>query len=420
MKIVHAADLHIDSPLRGLSRLDDAPADEIRGATRRAFNNLVRLCIDEQAALLVLAGDLYDGDWKDYQTGLFFSRMMSELRQAGVEVAWIRGNHDAASKLTKNLRLPDNVRELGCRKAETVRYEQLGVAVHGQGFASPAVTDDLSVRYPDPISGWFNLGLLHTALDGREGHASYAPCTLTRLVDKGYDYWALGHVHRAEVLHRDPWVVFPGNLQGRYARETGPKGAVLVELEGGRVRSLAPRALDVVRWAVCEVDASDAVDADEVVDRARDSLEREVEAADERLLAVRLVVSGRARAHRALVEGLDRFCYDVRSVAQDLGAIWIERVVISTRSQLDVDALRRLDGPIGALARAFDEIGTDAEALAGLSHELSELTLKLPPELRKRENGVALDDAEYLRELLADVSAFVLPRLVSDDSPAGS
>jgi DNA repair exonuclease SbcCD nuclease subunit len=420
MKLVHAADLHLDSPLRGLGRSDDAPVDEIRGATRRAFDNLVALCVDEGAELLVIAGDLYDGDWKDYGTGLFFSRKMAELRQAGVEVVWIRGNHDAASKLTKHLRLPDNVRELGCRRPETAVFERLGVAVHGQGFASPALTDDISARYPEPLPGLFNVGLLHTALDGREGHAPYAPCKLLSLVDKGYDYWALGHVHQAEVLHRDPWVVFPGNLQGRHARETGAKGAVVVDIEAGRVRAVEPRALDVVRWAVCRVDATDAPDTDAVLDRVREAIELEAEAAESRLLAVRVVVVGATGAHQALSSDLERLGYDVRSIAQDVGPVWIERVELSTHALVDLAALKGLDGPIGELARSLDALQSDGEGLAWLAGELAELTSKLPPELRKRDGGLPCDDPAELRRVLADVAGWVLPGLMAEEGSTGS
>src|SRR5882757_4623826 len=134
MKFVHSADLHLDSPLSGLSKYEGAPVEQIRGATRRALENLVKLCLSEGAQLLVIAGDLYDGDWRDYSTGLFFNKQMSALRAAGVKVVWIRGNHDAASKLTAHLALPDNVHELSHRKPESFLLEELGVAVHGQGF----------------------------------------------------------------------------------------------------------------------------------------------------------------------------------------------------------------------------------------------------------------------------------------------
>ena len=123
MKLVHAADIHLDSPLRGLERYEGAPVDEIRGATRRAVANLVDLCLVEAASLLLIAGDLYDGYWRDYNTGLFFAKQMARLTREGVGVVWIRGNHDAASEITKSLRLPEGVIELGASRPETRVFE---------------------------------------------------------------------------------------------------------------------------------------------------------------------------------------------------------------------------------------------------------------------------------------------------------
>jgi DNA repair protein SbcD/Mre11 len=202
VKLVHAADLHLDSPLRGLERYPGAPAERMRGATRAALQNLVDLCIRERAGLLVLAGDLYDGDWPDYATGMFFATQMLRLAEANIEVAWIRGNHDAVSVITRHLRLPSHVRELPYGHAATEAYPDLGVAVHGQGFVQREVVDDLAKGYPERIPSLLNVGLLHTALEGRELHGRYAPTTLDVLRSKGYDYWALGHVHTREVVCR--------------------------------------------------------------------------------------------------------------------------------------------------------------------------------------------------------------------------
>src|SRR5262245_40516490 len=248
----------------------------MRGATRRALVNLVDLCLNEGAAFVLLAGDLYDGNWKDYSTGLCFAAQMSRLREAGIQVYLVRGNHDAQSQITRSLRLPENVRELRVKKPETVVDERLGIAVHGQGFATKAVTDDLASRYPDRVEGFFNVGLLHTCATGREGHESYAPASLETMRSKGYDYWALGHVHTREVLPEAPWIVFPGNLRGRHARETGPKGATLVRVERGRVETAEHRPLDVVRWSADRVDVSDAASPTDVVDLVRAHLETQV------------------------------------------------------------------------------------------------------------------------------------------------
>src|SRR6478609_166690 len=332
MKFVHAADLHLDSPLAGLSKYEGAPVEQIRGATRRALENLVKLCLSEQVELLLIAGDLYDGDWRDYSTGLFFAKQMAALRAGNVRVVWIRGNHDAASKLTAHLNLPDNVRELSHKKPDSLVLDDLGIAVHGQGFDTREVTTDLSLRYPEPKRGLFNIGLLHTALEGRAGHAPYAPCRLSALVDRGYDYFALGHVHTREVLSERPWIVFPGNLQGRHARETGSKGVSLVTVEGEQVRSVEHRALDAVRWQVAEADASSERTLDGVLERVRESLIAAVAQSDGRLSAVRVRIHGASAAHEQLAARLERVTDEVRALTLDLAAeAWLEKVELVTR-----------------------------------------------------------------------------------------
>lgn len=415
MKLIHAADLHLDSPLRGLERYEGAPVHRVRGATRRAMENLVTLCIEEGADALLLAGDLYDGDWPDYSTGLFFSSQMSRLREAGVRVYLISGNHDAHNRMTRSLSLPDNTVALSTWRPQTVRDEELGLAVHGQGFAKREVTDDLAARYPDAVPGMFNVGLLHTCLDGREGHDPYAPCKLETLLSKGYDYWALGHVHAREVVHEEPWVVFPGNLQGRHARETGPKGATVVTVEDGRVAEVGHRPLDVVRWHLLEVDASEADGGDDVVELARDAIESAVSDADGRLVCARLVVSGASAAHDALSEEPERWESEIRAAATDVApdAVWVEKVRLRTEPVIDLAELRGRDDAIGQLARTLAGLRADEGALGELGGELADLWKKLPREAREGADGVRFDDPAFLRDVVDDVERVLLPMLLS-------
>ena len=249
-RFIHAADIHLDSPLRGLAGHEGSLSERIRTATREAFEQLVDTTIEEQAAFLIVSGDLYDGDWRDYKTGLFFVTHMGRLNAAGIPVFLLHGNHDAESQITRRLDLPSNVRVFKSRRPETFSLDELGVALHGQSFRQRDVTENLARHYPDPIAEAFNIGVLHTGLGGKGGHANYAPCSLDDLVNKGYDYWALGHVHQAEVLKERPHIVFPGNLQGRHIRETGGKGACLITVEGREIVDFARIYIDVVRWDV--------------------------------------------------------------------------------------------------------------------------------------------------------------------------
>jgi DNA repair exonuclease SbcCD nuclease subunit len=413
-KFLHAADLHLDSPLRGLERYEGAPVDRIRSATRRALANLVDTCLEENVGLVLLAGDLFDGDWQDYSTGLYFSGQLARLRDAGTEVVWVRGNHDASSKIRKSLTLPSNVRELPVRRPETHELEQLEVAVHGQGYGSPDVQEDLARRYPRPVSGVLNIGLLHTALTGRPGHEPYAPCALETLVDRGYDYWALGHVHQQEIVAREPYVVFPGNLQGRHVRETGPKGACLVTVDAARVVGVELRAFDVVRWETLSVDTGGLRHFDEVVDRVRSALARLARAAEGRLLAVRVRLTGGCPAHDELVRRAEQLSNQIRAEASDLGEgeVWIEKVQLLTHPEVDMEALGRRSDALGEVASALQRIKGDPGELEALAAELSDLWEKLPLELKEGRDKIPLEGAEAFRDLLQDVERLLLSRLV--------
>ncbi len=405
-KLVHAADLHLDSPLVGLERYEGAPVGELRRATRGALDRLVELCVNEGAELLLIAGDLFDGNWRDYSTGLFLCERMARLREAGVRVVWLRGNHDAASRLRKHLRLPENVRELSHARPESVCFEDLNLVVHGQGFPEQAVLEDLTRRYPAAVSGAVNVGLLHTALEGRPGHDPYAPCTLSALVDRGYDYWALGHVHAHEIVHRAPFVVYPGNLQGRQVRESGPKGAVVVTFDSAKVTGVEHRALDVVRWAKVRVEVGDAGTLDDVGDAVQRALVRESALASERLLAARVELVGPSALHAALRADPERVTQTVRAAALDVdaGPVWIERAVVATRAErLDFGDGVSAAGPLGELAREITALKADPSTLATFLAELpalAELFRKYRPAAGSEpvaEPGALLEDA---RELL--------------------
>ena len=234
-RFIHAADLHIDSPLVGLTARSESFAKRVDNASREAFDNLVSLAREERCNFIVIAGDLFDGEWRDYRTGLFFVDRMRRLKDAGIQVFIVLGNHDAENRFARRLEFSDNVRVLSADKVETVLLEDIGVAVHGRSFPRRDVTENLAATYSPALAGLLNIGVLHTACNGRDGHELYAPCTVDELVNRGYDYWALGHVHKYEILNEDPPVVFAGNLQGRHVRESGPKGAVLVTVDDGRV-----------------------------------------------------------------------------------------------------------------------------------------------------------------------------------------
>ncbi len=297
VKFIHAADLHIDSPLRGLESYDGAPLEQLRGATRSAMQNLVHFALREAVDFVIIAGDLFDGKWQDVRTGLWTAARLRELDRAGIRVLLLQGNHDAASKVRQAIQWPGNTHVFAVDRPETIRWDDLRVALHGQGFAQEQVTDDLAAGYPEPVAGYFNIGVLHSSLTGNPLHDSYAPTSLATLVARGYDYWALGHIHaRSEpALCTDPYIAYCGNLQGRHIRETGAKGCLLAQVEDGQLQSVAFQALDTLRWSRVEVTLESHHTRTELLDEVRHHLLAARGGAEGRLLAVRVIVQGAAR-----------------------------------------------------------------------------------------------------------------------------
>jgi DNA repair exonuclease SbcCD nuclease subunit len=369
-RFLHAADLHIDSPLRGLEA--DAPAERIRAATRAAYVNLVDLALRERVAFVVIAGDLFDGEWQDWRTGQFFVHETMRLTRDNIQVVMIRGNHDAQSVISRRLALPDGARMLATERPESLRLAEHNVVIHGQGFATRDVTENLAENYPPAVPGHFNMGLLHTAASGRPGHANYAPCTVEQLAAHGYDYWALGHVHTREVLSTSPWIVFPGNIQGRHVNEPGPKGATIVTVRDNRVVDATHHDLDVVRWATVAVDLTSADDEEAALARVRARLAAEVAAAPGRLLALRLELTGACGAHPALARDLgatrEKLLAEAAACA-GADELWLEGVEVRTRPTLDLAAMRARADAVGLLARTIDT--ADPARLANRAKEFS-------------------------------------------------
>lgn len=391
-RFIHTADIHIDSPMLGLSRHAGETVDRIRSATREAFSALIDKAIAEDVAFVVIAGDLYDGGWRDVRTGLYFSAQMGRLANAGIRCFITYGNHDAESQITNRLNLPATVSVFATSKPSTYRIEELNVALHGQSFFTRDITADLAAEYPDPVAGAFNVGVLHTALTGLPGHANYAPCTLEELRAKGYQYWALGHIHHGQVLSERPHVVFPGNLQGRSIKETGPKGAHLVIVEDGEITGFSTFYCDVMRWARVQVDVADCERDAEVVGLMREAIERAVESeADGRLLACRIELSGATPLHDGLMADQDQLLAEAQSAALGLGTerAWVERVVVATKPEEQSDGGDD-SGSLTDLQAWLADGWQDEELTQRIDRELADFCSKLPSEVRSSTEDALL------------------------------
>lgn len=387
---LHAADLHLGSPLTGLATKDEQVARRFSAASRDAFTELVTRAIAEKVAFVLIAGDVYDGDWKDTAIGLFFNREVARLARAEIPVFLIRGNHDAESEITKAVTLPDSVLEFSTRRAETKKLDHLRVAIHGRSFPDRVASENYALTYPRAEPGWFNIGMLHTSLEGNAAHATYAPCLLQDLIAREYEYWALGHIHEQAVLHEHPHIIYSGNLQGRSVRECGPKGAMLVDVADGRVAALRPLVVDKARWLHVTLDVSGMAEESRVIEILRKTLRPQVQATEGRLTALRVTLTGATPLHGHFKSDLAHWRDEIQSSLHHLhDDLWLETLRFSTTAPsdrlptaggLDVDSL------LAGLAED-PELRVEAEKMLALVRS------KMPGTL-----GEQLDDLDTLLE----------------------
>lgn len=403
MRFIHAADIHLDSPLAGMPQRHSDLALVIATCTRDAFTNLIDHAIAYDVDFLLIAGDLYDTEHKNYETGLFFAR---EMQRFGRPCILIHGNHDSASQITKSLQAPPNVTILPSRRPGTVMLEQHGVAVHGQSFHGRAEQDELAGAYPARVEGAFNIGLLHSSMDNPGHHARYAPCRLDTLMARNYDYWALGHIHTRVSLHEAPWVHFPGNTQGRHVRETGPRGVTLVEVDDNqKVVSLTFLATDVLRWAVATVDATGIDTLETLAALVRFELDAAVRDAEGRPAIVRVQLEGVTPLHPILVADPTMIDAVIRAAAAAVSPdLHIEKV-----KHLTTPA-GTTNGDLAALEAAVRAALADPVLVTGILRDFDRLRNTLP------ETAQVPASRETLAELQDDAWAIIHQALIG--SPA--
>lgn len=412
-RFVHTADIHLDSPLRSLALRDPQLAELIGNATRRAFVASVDLCLEEKADALLLAGDLYDGDQTSMKTARFLAEQVRRLDQAGVRVFIIRGNHDAESKITKELTFPGSVTVFGSRPAPILIEPENGgmpVAVHGLSFAKPKAPDSLLPHYSAPVDGAVNIGLMHTSLDGSPGHSAYAPCRVADLQRAGFRYWALGHIHKRAVIEGDCAIVMPGMPQGRDINEAGAKSVSLATVADDGTIRIEERVTSLAQFERVEADAGAAQDWRDLVGLIGRALDQARAAALSPQFVARLRLTGATPLAWQMRRDLDLLRAEAEDRAAAAGNCWIEQIELDCQPCLA--AVGAGNSPVQELKRLIgDDIAGSEAYRAELLRIAEELRGQLPPECRHVlgadvENGIAL-----LRALAEEGAEDVLARL---------
>ena len=411
-RFIHAGDIHLDSPLGQLRSLDQSAADAVAMASRVSFQKIIDLAVEREVAALIVAGDLFDGPVRDASGALWADSQLKKLVRAGIEVILIRGNHDAISGAGKASRWSHGIVELGSTAPQTHLIDRVGLAVHGQSFGARAVTQDLAANYPRMLNGYFNVGLLHTSLAGSSAHEPYAPTTLSVLESLGYQYWALGHIHkRSEIsLSNHCWIGYCGNAQGRHIRESGPKGCYLGHVQDGKLWNVEFVSTDTVRWYEVCVDVSTASRLNDLDDQVFSAIGELATQANSRHLAVRVTLTGHSHLHATLSDPfvVERLTTTLSDRVHELGNVWLESVKIATEMPEARSSSADIDLPLQCLRDVVDDIRLAAGQQTQLHKSLEELSRKVRGELETVgwtlwEENHRQDELERLLEQAADL-----------------
>ncbi len=402
-RFVHTADIHLDSPLRSLALRNEELAELIGNATRQAFVNTIDLCLDESVDALLLAGDLYDDKQTSMKTARFLADQLKRLDAAGIQTFIIRGNHDALSKITRELVFPSSVKVFGGR-AEAVAIErprqQAPVVVHGLSFSKPQAPENLVPKFKPTVEGAINIGLLHTSLGGAPGHDTYAPCKISDLVDTGYQYWALGHIHkRSVVVEEGCTIVMPGIQQGRHINESGPRSVSLVTIQDDGACDVDARTTGVAQFERVTVDLSEVTEWAAVPRAFSDALKTARLSAKTEHLVVRLHLKGETPLAWRIRRDSDLALEEAQAAASSIGYCWVEKLVVECQPPKTVSSSE--SNPVTELHELMKLKVMASHTFQQQSMAIvDELTQQLPPECR----GFLGDDDE---ELKAGVEALV-------------
>ncbi|WP_417415151.1 metallophosphoesterase family protein [Hoeflea sp.] len=383
-RFIHTADIHLDSPLKSLALRNPELADLIGGATRQAFSNIIDLCLDERVDALIIAGDLYDGDQTSMKTARFLASELNRLATAGIRTFIIRGNHDALSKVSRELVLPGEVKLFGGR-AEHVLIErgqgEKPVAIHGLSFANPTAPESLLPKYAPALPDAINIGIMHTSLGGAPGHDPYAPCSPVELQATDYDYWALGHIHKRSVTTGSTTIVMPGMPQGRDINEDGPKSVTLVSISDDGSVDLDERQTALAEFARISIDATGIDEWSDLATALTDALKPARSSSTAPQLVVRLSFSGETPLAWRMRRDSELLFAEAEERAMQIGAVWIEKFEINCTPPRTSE--RSATDPLHELRSLIETAILESDAYEAAVASLADtLQAQLPTDLR--------------------------------------
>ncbi len=412
LRFVHTADLHLGSRVMSLPGMNEEDATALANATYSAWRNIVDLCIGEEVDFLLVAGDIYDSADRNIRAQLQFIKGLRRLDENGIAAYVVRGNHDPDDAWSESIAMPENTTIFSSSEPEVVIHRDPDgrplAAIVGMSFATAHIYDNLAEQFPGQEDEWpFTIGLLHCSVGGTVGHEPYAPCSIQDLRRCGYDYWALGHIHRPTVLSAgDPQIIYAGNPQGRDMGETGERGCRLVTVDAdGTVEVEAVRTCRHL-WTEIEIDLSGSVDPAALEEKIRRRLAH-ISREEGVPVAGRILLTGATALHRELTVKGGIAALEERFIEDPPGDQYpfsIERIVCRMVPVIDRDAVLARDDILGEICRQTDL------AVSGDKSRLREEILSLYQSSVARAYTSEPDDEEFC-EIIREAESLLLSHL---------
>ena len=377
IKLLHTADIHLDSPLKSLALRNEDLAEKVRVATRQAFEQIVDISLAENVAGLLISGDLFDGQRRSAKTGAFLLSQFDRLNEANIQVYLIQGNHDAENAIFGELLYPSNVHVFKGRHNKEQLLDS-NVWIHGVSFERKHCPESLLGKFSEPDPNATNIAMLHTSLSGASGHDNYSPCTVQELTRLGFDYWALGHIHKRQVYAENPWIVMPGIPQGRDTGEQGQKSATMLLIDEDKI-SIEEKVTSLVVFLRHETDITGCQSDEEVRSLIRSDFEKLIELEGIESAILRLTIIGQYEHRWELVRDIDIWEETISEIATQTGKLWVEELTLNLSDlELDIKGATAVE----ELGQIMHQIASEESFIAENVEYCGDLIKQLPPELR--------------------------------------
>ena len=412
VRFIHAADLHLDTPFKGLSRMNSDLSRRLKDATFRSFRNIIGMCSEKKVDFLIISGDIFDSENKSLAAQLRFVSELKQLSGKGIPVYFICGNHDPLKSWMDIVDLPENVFRFGPAGGEFLTFRKGDTAIadiHGISFSEKVISRNLAAEFrlapdPSPVS----IAVLHGTVGSPGPHENYAPFTREDVANKGFDYWAMGHIHKKRIASAsNPAIIYPGNPQGRDFGETGEKGCFLVEISDGQDPSVEFIPTQVIRFENLEIDLSAVSKIEFLRDKIKEALEKSENYDEEVDYILRINLTGHTGLHKLIkdkteISELVDFLNEGAPDQQYLR--WIDQVNVSTRPEIDIDRIKNGSGFPSEVLKSFDTYFNDNGKLAELikTAEADFLNAQVKKEAADLSENSAKEVMEKARMILVD------------------